>query len=98
KFFINTFKGRQKPNHFIFDSNCILSKHVCKHNDKSIRTFFDDIGLAVDVFHHKSKHSVKDLWCGSQCNPAKFPELMYPTKTGNKWLIRASSTVTVPLR
>ncbi|THU77374.1 hypothetical protein K435DRAFT_594271, partial [Dendrothele bispora CBS 962.96] len=59
----DTFEGRRKPNHFIFDCNCILSKYVRKHIDPATRDFFEDIGLAVDVFHFKCKHSEKDTYC-----------------------------------
>ncbi|SJL18280.1 uncharacterized protein ARMOST_21865 [Armillaria ostoyae] len=58
-----------KPNHIIFDNNCTLAKHV--KNDP----FFKDIGLAVDVFHFKCKHSEEDKFCQEHCNPYAFPEL-----------------------
>jgi len=74
---MDTFKGRRKCNHFIFDSNCILSKHVRNHSNEEVRRFFADIGLAVDVFHFNCKHSENNEWCGSECNPWKFPELTY---------------------
>ena len=59
-----------KPNHILFDSNCLFSKVV--EGDP----FFEDIGLAVDVFHFKCKHKVEDIYCQTHCNPAKFPELL----------------------
>jgi hypothetical protein len=64
-----TYLGQKKPNHIIFDNNCSLAKHV--KNDPS----FSDIGLAVDVFHFKSKHATTDTFCQENCNPAHFPEL-----------------------
>ncbi|THU97981.1 hypothetical protein K435DRAFT_661838 [Dendrothele bispora CBS 962.96] len=91
KFVKDTFRNRRKPNHFIYDSNCILSKHVRKHKDEEMRSFFQDIGLAVDVFHFKCKHSEKDEYCGSECNPWKFPELMYVNENGEAcWYFNTS--------
>jgi hypothetical protein len=58
-----------RPEHILFDNNCTLAKMV-KHDD-----FFKEIGLTVDVFHFKSKHSVRDVFCQTNCNPANFPEL-----------------------
>ncbi|THU93141.1 hypothetical protein K435DRAFT_580726, partial [Dendrothele bispora CBS 962.96] len=88
----HTFEHRRKPNHFIFDCNCILSKHVWHPNTNSeIRDFFKDIGLAVDVFHFKSKHKESDVHCGSYCNPYKFPELMYIDENGEeRWFFNTS--------
>ncbi|KAA1474355.1 hypothetical protein DENSPDRAFT_840923 [Dentipellis sp. KUC8613] len=60
---------RTRPNHIIFDNNCLLSKLVKNDPD------FDNIGLTVDVFHFTCKHKVSDHWCQSYCNPADFPEL-----------------------
>ena len=37
--------------------------------------FFHDVGLSVDVFHFKCKHSVTDEWCQPNCNPEAFPKL-----------------------
>ncbi|THV07190.1 hypothetical protein K435DRAFT_848526 [Dendrothele bispora CBS 962.96] len=85
RFAKNTFEHRRKPNHFIFDCNCILSKHVWHPNtDPAVREFFKDIGLAVDIFHFKSKHKEVDLHCSSYCNPYKFPELMYTDENGEE--------------
>ncbi|KDQ48967.1 hypothetical protein JAAARDRAFT_144139, partial [Jaapia argillacea MUCL 33604] len=39
------------PDHIFYDNNCTLRKHV--QNDP----VFQDVGLTVDVFHFKSKHS-----------------------------------------
>ena len=52
-----TFRGDIRPDHIFFDNNCSLAKHV--GNDP----FFRDIGLTVDVFHFKSKHSETDVFC-----------------------------------
>ena len=37
---------------------------------------FKNIGLTVDVFHFKCKHSEKDVFCQEHCNPAAYPELL----------------------
>lgn len=71
-----------KHNHSIFDNNCSLAKHV--QGD----SFFDDIGLAVDVFHFKCKHSVNDTFCQEHCNPASFPELI--GEDGKGWWFNTS--------
>lgn len=60
------------PDHIAYDTNCQLSQHV--KDDP----FFANIGLTVDVFHFKSKHSVADIYCQTHCNPADFPELQSP--------------------
>ncbi|THV00023.1 hypothetical protein K435DRAFT_606423, partial [Dendrothele bispora CBS 962.96] len=86
-----TFQHRRKPNHFIYDTNCILSKHVRNHTDPEMRQFFKDIGLAVDVFHFKSKHKESDTYCGQNCNPFDFPELLYTDENGRtKWYFNTS--------
>ncbi|KAL0070341.1 hypothetical protein AAF712_002529 [Marasmius tenuissimus] len=91
RFVKETFTSHRKPNHFIYDSNCILSKHVRNHNDSEMRQFFEDIGLAVDVFHFKSKHKDSDIYCGRNCNPYHFPELIYRDDTGkDRWFFNTS--------
>ncbi|KAJ8090241.1 hypothetical protein PM082_018837 [Marasmius tenuissimus] len=91
RFVKSTFTGRRKPNHFIYNSNCILSKHVRGHNDSEMREFFDNIGLAVDVFHFRSKHKDTDIYCGWNCNPYHFPELMYIDDAGkDRWFFNTS--------
>jgi hypothetical protein len=68
----HTFRGDIKPDHIFFDNNCSLAKAVQADD------FFRDIGLTVDVFHFKSKHSETDLFCQTYCNPAGYPELLSP--------------------
>ncbi|KDQ59117.1 hypothetical protein JAAARDRAFT_57079 [Jaapia argillacea MUCL 33604] len=58
------------PDHIFYDNNCNLWKHV--QDDPA----FKGVGLTVDVFHFKSKHSEKDLYCDTHCNPTDFPELL----------------------
>ncbi|KAE9403468.1 hypothetical protein BT96DRAFT_815034, partial [Gymnopus androsaceus JB14] len=78
------------PNHVIYDSNCILSKYVCNHQNKELRKFFAKIGLAVDVFHFKCKHKEGDKWCSEHCNPITFPELRYEENGKMKWFFNIS--------
>lgn len=59
-----------KPSHIFYDNNCTLSYMV--RDDP----YFKSIGLSVDVFHFKCKHSTEDEWCQQYCNPAAFPELV----------------------
>jgi hypothetical protein len=75
-----------KPNLWILDANCVFSKHVKN------RPWWNDIGMPVDVFHHKSKHKVTDTWCQTRCNPAAFKELRYfNEKTKNEeWYFNTS--------
>ncbi|KAF9004859.1 hypothetical protein BDZ89DRAFT_1145472 [Hymenopellis radicata] len=70
------------PDHLVFDNNCGLSKHV-KDNPT-----FPRIGLAVDVFHFKSKHKASDTYCQENCNPAAFPELL--RENGKGWWFNTS--------
>ncbi|KAF8957946.1 hypothetical protein BDZ97DRAFT_1669113 [Flammula alnicola] len=59
------------------DNNCTVAKHV--KNDPN----FDNVGLAVDVFHFENKHADSDDFCQANCDPAKFPELR--GKDGKGW-------------
>ncbi|KAF5368066.1 hypothetical protein D9758_004456 [Tetrapyrgos nigripes] len=87
----NTFQSRRKPDHFIYDTNCILSKYVWNPGNSEMCTFFKDIKLAVDVFHFKSKHKEEDEYCGQNCNPVDFPELLYVDQNGKlKWYFNTS--------
>ncbi|EDR02614.1 uncharacterized protein LACBIDRAFT_308276 [Laccaria bicolor S238N-H82] len=74
--------NHQKPNHLFFDNNCSLSKHV--KGDP----FFKDMGLTVDVFHFNCKHSVKDKYCQSNCNPVDYAELL--DENGKGWYFNSS--------
>ncbi|KAJ2936392.1 hypothetical protein H1R20_g702, partial [Candolleomyces eurysporus] len=78
----NTYTNRHKPNHIIFDNNCSVAKHI--KNDE----FFRHIGLAVDVFHFKCKHSQTDTFCQENCNPHSFPELR--GENGQGWYFNTS--------
>jgi len=59
-----------KPDHIFFDNNCSIIKAV-KNNP-----FFQNVGLTIDVFHFKCKHSEKDQFCQDHCNPAAYPKLL----------------------
>jgi hypothetical protein len=71
-----------KPDHIFFDNKCTLAKMV--KDDP----YFKDIGLTVDVFHFKSKHSETDTFCQSNCNPSAFPELA--SEDGKGWYFNSS--------
>ena len=58
-----------RPEHLVYDNNCHFKKFVA--ND----SFFDDMGLTVDVFHFDKKHKATDLYCQTHCNPVLYPEL-----------------------
>ncbi|THG92456.1 hypothetical protein EW026_g8455 [Hermanssonia centrifuga] len=70
EFIKRTYYADYRPDHIFFDNNCCLKLSV--KDDP----FFKNIGLTVDVFHFKCKHSTKDLFCQQNCNPAAYPELM----------------------
>ncbi|KAG6904613.1 hypothetical protein DXG01_008620 [Tephrocybe rancida] len=70
------------PNHILFDNNCTLAKHV--KGDP----VFKNVGLSVDVFHFKCKHSENNLFCQCNCNPASFPELL--GEEGKGWFFNSS--------
>ena len=50
--------------------------------------FFDDVGLTVNVFHFKSKHSEMDTFCQEHCNPVAYPELI--SKDNKGWFFNSS--------
>lgn len=89
---VKTFKGRRHPNHFIYDTNCILSQYV--HNPKTdaeIQYVFKNIGLSVDVFHFKCKHKESDGYCAKHCNPYQFKEMLYTDDNGKEqWFFNTS--------
>ena len=78
-----TFHEDIKPDHIFFDNNCTLASMV-----RGKDPFFDDIGLTVDVFHFKSKHSETDIFCQENCNPAAYPELISEDNKG--WYFNSS--------
>ena len=70
------------PKHIFYDNNCTIAKMV--KNDPA----FKDIGLTVDVFHFKCKHSENDVFCQENCNPAAYPELL--RNGGQQWFFNLS--------
>ena len=42
----------------------------------------------MDVFHFNCKHSTKDVWCQSNCNPVNYPELL--GENGQGWYFNSS--------
>ncbi|KAF8576463.1 hypothetical protein K439DRAFT_1664598 [Ramaria rubella] len=73
------------PSIMWFDNNCGMAAMLQASGD----TYFDEVALPVDVFHFKSKHKQSDGYCGWNCNPAHWPELM--DKTTGKWLFNSSA-------
>jgi hypothetical protein len=71
-----------KPDHIFFDNNCTLAKLV--KDDP----FFEKIGLTVDVFHFKSKHSVTDTFFQEHCNLAAYPKFLSEDDCG--WYFNSS--------
>lgn len=62
-----TYQRGSMPEYVVFDNNCSLSKHI-KDNPA-----FKGIGLPVDVFHFKSKHSTG---AKNTAIPPHFPILL----------------------
>ncbi|KAF9003825.1 hypothetical protein BDZ89DRAFT_1145901 [Hymenopellis radicata] len=81
-FFRQTYWNCFIPNHLIFDNNCQLARHVHAGEPDPLYEIFNHVGLAVDVFHFKSKHKATDEYCQQHCNPAGFEELMNEDGTG----------------
>ncbi|KAG1853724.1 hypothetical protein DFJ58DRAFT_728119 [Suillus subalutaceus] len=71
-----------KPNHIFFDNNCTLAKMVMGD------PFFDNIGLSVNIFHFKCKHSQTDTFCQENFNPEALPELHSDDRKG--WWFNSS--------
>lgn len=67
-----------------YDNNCSFLKHLLSIGDK----YWDDVGLPVDVFHFKCKHSEGDVFCQAHCNPARFRELI---NSEGKWVFNSSA-------
>ena len=77
-----TFRARRMPDFIFYDNNCTLARHV--KEDPA----FEGIGLPVDVFHFKCKHSQSDTFCQQNCNPALFPDLLREDDQG--WYFNSS--------
>ncbi|KAJ7612384.1 hypothetical protein DFH06DRAFT_1345128 [Mycena polygramma] len=72
------------PSYIFYDNNCSFLKHLRACGE----TYFQDVGLPVDVFHFKCKHSEGDIFCQTHCNPACFRELF---NSEGKWIFNSSA-------
>ncbi|KAJ7168262.1 hypothetical protein C8R43DRAFT_876677, partial [Mycena crocata] len=72
------------PSYIFYDNNCQFLKHLQHCHDH----YFDNVGLPVDVFHFKCKHTERDIFCQINCNPARFRELIGPD---GKWIFNSSA-------
>ncbi|KAJ7892674.1 hypothetical protein B0H13DRAFT_1625428, partial [Mycena leptocephala] len=72
------------PSYIFYDNNCQFLKHLRSVGDH----YFDNVGLPVDVFHFKCKHSEGDLFCQAHCNLARFRELH---DREGKWIFNSSA-------
>jgi len=85
KLFLNMFLTEAElPSVIFYDNNCNLRRHILTSPEDS--AFFCNVLMPVDVFHFKSKHSVKDVFCQQHCNPALWPQL----RDGDKWVFNSS--------
>ncbi|KAJ7510345.1 hypothetical protein B0H11DRAFT_1702034, partial [Mycena galericulata] len=73
------------PSYIFYDNNCQFLKHLGSSGDH----YFDNVGLPVDVFHFKCKHTIRDGFCQVNCNPAQFLELI---GENGKWVFNSSAT------
>jgi hypothetical protein len=71
------------PSYIWYDNNCRVKRVLQNMPDHPL----NQIGLPVDIFHFKSKHSKSDEFCGQHCNAAQWEELM----DGNKWRFNSSA-------
>ncbi|KAJ7202758.1 hypothetical protein GGX14DRAFT_369989, partial [Mycena pura] len=72
------------PSYIFYDNNCQFLKHLRSCGDH----YFDNVGLPVDVFHFKCKHTQTDIFCQLNCNPALFKELIGPN---GEWIFNSSA-------
>ncbi|KAJ6464032.1 hypothetical protein C8R45DRAFT_840554 [Mycena sanguinolenta] len=75
-----------KPEHFVYDTNCDAKQQVMAHPDAW--SWWQDVGMTVDVFHFLNKHDVGHTFCQEHCNPADYPELM---GSDGKWFFNTSA-------
>ncbi|KAJ7758979.1 hypothetical protein DFH07DRAFT_958123 [Mycena maculata] len=74
-----------KPEHFIYDTNCDAKQQVMAHPEQW--SWWQDVGMTVDIFHFLHKHKISHTFCQEHCNPADHPELMGPD---GKWFFNTS--------
>ncbi|KAI0054519.1 hypothetical protein BV25DRAFT_1922614 [Artomyces pyxidatus] len=72
------------PDVIFYDNNCQLKRHILRSDPNN---HFNRCALPVDVFHMKSKHKESDDFCGQNCNPAMFPDLM----VAGRWRFNSSA-------
>jgi len=72
------------PSYIFYDNNRNLVAHLLATQD----SYFDKVGLPVDVFHVKTKHKDGDLLSLTHCNPARFRKLIGPN---NEWIFNSSA-------
>ncbi|KAJ7157856.1 hypothetical protein C8R43DRAFT_882879 [Mycena crocata] len=75
-----------KPQHFIYDTNCDAKQQVMAHPVQW--SWFDGVGMTVDVFHFLHKHKITHAFCQEHCNPIDCPELLGPG--GKGWFFNTS--------
>ncbi|KAF7293790.1 hypothetical protein HMN09_01174700 [Mycena chlorophos] len=74
-----------KPEHLVYDTNCDAKQQV---DGNTYWSWFDDVGMSVDVFHFLNKHDVGHTFCQENCTPYIFPEMMNDDMTG--WYFNTS--------
>ena len=71
------------PSYIFYDNNCKLKAHLLSSQD----SYFDNVGMPVDIFHAKTKHTESDIICQKYCNAAQFRELIGPD---DNWIFNSS--------
>jgi hypothetical protein len=72
------------PSYIFYDNNRNLVAHLLNTQDH----YFDKVGLPVDVFHAKTKHSETDRFAQLHCNPARYGELI---DENDQWIFNSSA-------
>ncbi|KZO93021.1 hypothetical protein CALVIDRAFT_486523, partial [Calocera viscosa TUFC12733] len=78
---------RSAPDVLFYDNNCQLHRYIADH--PRLQEHFQDTALVVDIFHFKSKHSEKDLYCNRHCNALAYPELF--DEESKTWTFNSSA-------
>lgn len=66
-----------------YDNNCHVKKVLARDPEDPL----NKVALPTDVFHFKCKHKENDEFCGNNCNPAIWSELM----VNGKWRFNSSA-------
>src|ERR1700761_3805835 len=77
--------GAHKLDHFIYDTNCDAKQQVMKEPRD---TWWDVVGMCVDVWHFLNKHKVSHEFCQKYCNCYDYPELL--NENGKTWFFNTS--------